>query len=303
VPNYPKWSEEELILICDAMMNIGWKQIRQNSALAIELSNLLQHRAEYLLPEVGPRFRSVGSISRKSEDIRTVLPDHSGGKTRGGKLDAAVLERFLESPVKMHWEAENIRERYAPAEIEPAAAHPPKNMDISFPPARAPWGKVDTTLWREIGTAGELAIVNLLESAAPDLSVDHVAATRDGLGYDIAVSGRSEAHLEVKSTTVEGQLTIFLSRNEYHAMHRDPDWQLVAVRLSRTARLPTAVATVPNNWISENVPTDRSLLGRWESCRLDVPPDVPIPGISLLDISSGPDTASRLLSGAEAWMM
>ncbi|MGW0003601.1 protein NO VEIN domain-containing protein [Nocardia grenadensis] len=91
--------------------------------------------------------------------------------------------------------------------------------------------------------------MNLIESAAPDLSVGHVAATRDGLGYDIAVSGESETHLEVKSTTVEEQLTIFLSQNEYYALHRDPDWQLVAVRLSRTARLPTAVATVPNDWI------------------------------------------------------
>ncbi|MEU4313570.1 DUF3883 domain-containing protein [Nocardia sp. NPDC024068] len=130
--------------------------------------------------------------------------------------------------------------------------------------------------------------------------MDHVAAFRDGLGYDIAVSGRYDTHLEVKSTTRQTDLTVYLSRNEYHALRRDPDWELVAVRLNSN-REPTAVATVPNDWISEQVPADRSLYGRWESCRLDIPPHIPVPGVSSLHIASSADTASRLLSGASEW--
>lgn len=298
---YPNWSEEELILVCDAMMSIDWKQIRPSNPLATELSNLLRDRGRQTHGITDAKFRSIGSISRKSENIRTAFSDYTGERTRGGALDAVVLQRFIQTPVEMHWEAEALRERYsasATASEETIVAD--RGVDSAFPPAGAAWGKVNNALWSEIGTAGELALVGLLGTAAPELTVDHVAATRDGLGYDIAVSGENEAHLEVKSTTRQDRLTIYLSRNEYHALRRDPDWELVAVRLD-AERMPTAVATVPNDWISGQVPSDRSLHGRWESCRLDVPPDVPVSGISSLEIASNAGIAGALLSGAREW--
>lgn len=299
---YPKWSEQELILLCDAMMSIGWKQIRPNNPLATELSTMLRYRALREHGDVGPRFRSPGSISRKSENIRTAPADYTGAKTRGGALDAVILQRFRDSPVEMHREAAALRGLYSPAGTVPeATAAPSRGIDSAFPAAYVPPGKVDSAVWSEIGAVGELALVGLLKEAAPELQVDHVADTHDGLGYDIAVSGRTEAHLEVKSTTRQGRLTIYLSRNEYHTLCRDPVWELVAVQLN-AGREPMAVATVPSDWISDQVPVDRSSHGRWESCRLDVPPEVPVPGISSLDIPSSTGAASQLLSGVSEWV-
>jgi hypothetical protein len=143
----------------------------------------------------------------------------------------------------------------------------------------AVWGKVDAAERKRIGAAGELALVELL-TASVEARVEHVAAWSDGYGYDISVhASQHRAHLEVKTTLRRSRLTVYLSRNEYETMLRDPDWELVAIRLAHDLQLQ-AVATVPRDWIASQVPEDQSPHGRWESCRLDVPPEVPAPGIS-----------------------
>lgn len=140
------------------------------------------------------------------------------------------------------------------------------------------WGKVDTEERSRIGSAGELALLELLSESAKG-RVEHVAAWSDGYGYDIFVDAyEHSAHLEVKTTVRVGRLTVYISRNEYETMLRDPDWELVTVRLNPELKL-TAVAAVPKQWIADHVPSDRTARGRWESCRLDVPPEVPVPGI------------------------
>ncbi|MFF4829400.1 protein NO VEIN domain-containing protein [Streptomyces sp. NPDC001312] len=163
----------------------------------------------------------------------------------------------------------------------------------------AVWGKVDAGERARIGAAGELALVELL-TASVDARVEHVAAWADGYGYDIAVhSGRHRAHLEAKATVRRGRLTIYLSRNEYETLLRDPAWELVAVRLTPQLELD-AVATVPKEWITSKAPADRSAAGRWESCRLDVPPHVPVPGIPSLAPMLA-HTAPALLNGSGGW--
>ncbi|NBE53320.1 DUF3883 domain-containing protein [Streptomyces boluensis] len=161
------------------------------------------------------------------------------------------------------------------------------------------WGKFDARERERIGAAGELALVDLLTNSTT-ARVEHVAAWSDGFGYDIAVhSAHHPGHLEVKSTTRRGRLTVFLSRNEYETMRRDPHWELVAIRLTADLE-PEAVAAIPKEWIAEQAPTDQSPQGRWESCRLDVPPDVPVPGIPRLApvlVSGG----SELLDGTAGW--
>lgn len=140
------------------------------------------------------------------------------------------------------------------------------------------WGKVDTEERSRIGSAGELALLELLAESAEG-RVEHVAAWSDGYGYDIFVDApQHAAHLEVKSTIRVGRLTVYISRNEYETMLRDPAWELVTVRLSPELTL-AGVASVPRDWIAHHVPSDRSARGRWESCRLDIPPEVPVPGI------------------------
>ncbi|MEU2911395.1 protein NO VEIN domain-containing protein [Streptomyces massasporeus] len=160
------------------------------------------------------------------------------------------------------------------------------------------WGKVDTEERSRIGSAGELALLELISESAEG-RVEHVAAWSDGYGYDIFVDARQHsAHLEVKTTLRMGRLTVYISRNEYETMLRDPDWELVTVRLTPDL-LITAVAAVPKHWIADHVPSDRTPRGRWQSCRLDIPPDVPVPGIpSILPMLT--EAAPRVLRGMSA---
>ncbi|MCQ6251805.1 protein NO VEIN domain-containing protein [Streptomyces malaysiensis] len=161
------------------------------------------------------------------------------------------------------------------------------------------WGKVDTEERARIGAAGEAALLELLASSI-DAHVEHVAAWSDGYGYDISVHGaRHRAHLEVKTTMRRGRLTVFVSRNEYETMLRDTAWELVAIRLTPELEI-TAIGTVPKEWIAEQVPIDQSARGRWESCRLDVPAEVPVSGIRSL-FPTLAENASELLLGTAGW--
>jgi hypothetical protein len=168
----------------------------------------------------------------------------------------------------------------------------------AYAQVHAVWGKVDTEERSRIGSAGELALLELLSESA-DGRVEHVAAWSDGYGYDIFVDAdRLSAHLEVKTTTRRGRLTVYISRNEYETMLRDPAWELVTVRLTPELKI-TAVAAVPKKWIAAHVPSDRTVRGRWESCRLDIPSEVPVAGIpSLAPILA--ETAPPLLTGMTA---
>ncbi|WP_221283597.1 DUF3883 domain-containing protein [Prescottella equi] len=146
---------------------------------------------------------------------------------------------------------------------------------------RAAWGKVDAAARAQLGLAGELALVELLRGHE-HIQVEHVAAWSDGFGYDISVEGQDlSAHLEVKSTTRRGRLSIYLSRNEYETMLCDPAWSLVVVRLTDELK-PCAVASIPRVWLESQAPSDRSAYGRWESFRADVPAGVAQPGIPAL---------------------
>ncbi|MEV0645506.1 DUF3883 domain-containing protein [Phytomonospora sp. NPDC050363] len=163
----------------------------------------------------------------------------------------------------------------------------------------AMWGKVDAEARARIGTAGELALVRLLTASLRGGQVEHVAARSDGYGYDIAVDADGNSlHIEAKSTTRRSRLTVFLSRHEYETMRRDPAWELVAVRLTRDLQV-AAVGSVPKEWIAAHAPRDGGANGRWESCRLDIPPSVPKPGIQRLLLAL--TGASALLDGTTGW--
>lgn len=144
---------------------------------------------------------------------------------------------------------------------------------------RQVWGKVDTSLREEIGSAGEVALAQLL-ACNTAAEVIHVAAQADGYGFDIVVrSGTHRANLEVKSTTRRGRLSIYLSRNEYEVMRADPNWHLVVLLLD-DARDVTAIGSVSASWVRETAPVDSSNESSWQSARFDVPPGVPRPGLT-----------------------
>lgn len=144
------------------------------------------------------------------------------------------------------------------------------------------WRKIDLALRHKVGAAGEIALVELIETHA-NARVEHVALWADGLGYDIAVSsGRHLGHLEVKSTTRRQRLTLHLSRNEYRTSRRDPNWMLVALHLDPENLSLRSVANVDSDWLARQMPRDSGEYGAWDSCRVDVPASAILPGLGFL---------------------
>lgn len=156
------------------------------------------------------------------------------------------------------------------------------DVDV-FRQLNSSWAKVDTEARERVGAAGEMALVELLRTAACG-QVDHVAQWSDGFGYDIAVTQELAAsHLEVKSTNRANRFTAYLSRHEYDVMIRDDEWLLVTVRLSADLKID-GVGSVPREWIFANVPRDCGLSGSWASVKLDVPADIIESGVSRLGV-------------------
>lgn len=201
-----------------------------------------------------------------------------------------------------HWFPDVDRLVQVPDELPEDALRAAEAVELSqvdaYSQLKSVWGKVDTEERVRVGLAGELALVELL-TVSTSARIEHVAAWSDGFGYDISVDDhRCSAHLEVKSTTRRGRLTVFLSRNEYETMIRDPAWRLVAVRLTKDLE-PAAIASIPRSWIEAQVPFDCGPHGRWESFRLDVASGViesGIPGIAPLLTER-----SALLNGFVEW--
>lgn len=144
------------------------------------------------------------------------------------------------------------------------------------------WGKVDTDLRERIGAAGEAALVDLLKESV-NAEIEHVSQWSDGMGYDVTVTADDfSSHLEVKSSTRRGRLTIYLSRNEFEVMRRDANWTLVALTLSSDLNL-VDIRTVRSTWLSTAAPQDIGSGGRWQACRFDVPTEQTMPGIPALN--------------------
>lgn len=100
----------------------------------------------------------------------------------------------------------------------------------------------DENLRKQLGNAGELAIMSALSKAG--FKPRHVALVSDAFGYDIAYERNGvEQKVEVKSCVPSTQRHIYLSRNEFDKARKYPEfWQLVQVTfsssviLNRTAR-------------------------------------------------------------------
>lgn len=143
------------------------------------------------------------------------------------------------------------------------------------------WMKVDTERRQEIGALGEELLVSLLQASVIG-TVTHLSLRTDAAGFDILVRlPNVEWHLEVKSSTRLNRTKFYLSRNEYEVMRTDPQWQLVFLTLGE-ARQIDRICTVDRNFIRLAAPLDSGVLGRWESCSLDAPPESLSVGIPAL---------------------
>ncbi|WP_214415274.1 protein NO VEIN domain-containing protein [Sphaerisporangium fuscum] len=151
----------------------------------------------------------------------------------------------------------------------------------AFQHLRSLWGKVDVEQRERIGAAGEAALIELLKNSVA-ACIEQVSQHSDSYGYDIGVkSGTYRLHIEVKTTLRRHRLAVFLSRHEYETMVHDPEWQLVAVRLSDDLKAE-AVCSVSREWFRQHAPRDHAVSGRWESCRFEIPPNEAVSGISRL---------------------
>ena len=132
------------------------------------------------------------------------------------------------------------------------------------------WKKFDDLAQRELGAAGESALIAWLEERSV-ADVIHVSSFDDTAGYDIAlaVSGIQRARIEVKATRRLDSVVVYLSRNEFETMRRHSTWCLQVVILDPSGRIRSTGWLPPLNLI-EWAPKDGSM-GRWQSMKLVLP--------------------------------
>ncbi|MGD1172161.1 HNH endonuclease [Mycobacterium seoulense] len=105
------WAWDELVLACDLVARNGWKSLPKDDLRVSALSALLRRQPEAL---TSADFRSIGSVHRKLENIRSMHPDYPGVPTKGGKTTQQVVDAFVEDPAGMHlaaqalWRAGNL---------------------------------------------------------------------------------------------------------------------------------------------------------------------------------------------------
>lgn len=98
----PAWTEDELVLACALVAKNRWRMLSARSPELHELSDLLR-----ALPVHDPQlrslpdFRSVGSVRRKTEDIRTCHPSYPRTPTKGGAPTKRVVSAFLAREAEM----------------------------------------------------------------------------------------------------------------------------------------------------------------------------------------------------------
>lgn len=142
--------------------------------------------------------------------------------------------------------------------------------------------RIDLARRKLVGDAGELAVLHYLERRWPGTTV-HVANIGDGYGFDIAFQhNQREWHLEIKSTTRRGRMTIYLSRNEYEVSRTDPYWRLIVVGLDADLQIK-AIATLAPGYLENLAPIDTSVKTRWQSASYDVAGDMLMSGICLAE--------------------
>ena len=93
------------MLACDLVARNGWKSIPKNDLRVSALSAFLRRQPE---AATSADFRSVGSVNRKLENIRSMHPDYPGAPTKGGKTTQQVIDAFLADPKGMHLVAQAL---------------------------------------------------------------------------------------------------------------------------------------------------------------------------------------------------
>lgn len=105
----PAWHWDELVLACALVVENDWHELREADLKVQDLSDLLQVLPLHRIESRAERFRTPGSVSRKTTDLATAHPSYHGKPTRGGRLDKEVVDAFCRRPREMLAAAEAIR--------------------------------------------------------------------------------------------------------------------------------------------------------------------------------------------------
>ncbi|OZD05113.1 HNH endonuclease [Rhodococcus sp. 06-235-1A] len=130
------WVRDEVILVCDVLMDNDWDYLGANDPRVLELSTLLQKMPLYP-PEIrGDKFRNPNGVARKTADIATQHPDYKGKPTKGGAVDKEVLAEYLRSPDRMRAVAAALRSSLHDETMEQVLQAPIDDEDDSAPEGR-----------------------------------------------------------------------------------------------------------------------------------------------------------------------
>ncbi|MET8827478.1 HNH endonuclease [Streptomyces sp. NPDC004610] len=121
----PIWTEDELVLAGALVVKNGWRELREGDPEVQELSELLRSLPIHS-PEARsqPKFRSTGSVSRKTTDFATNHSGHSGGATRCGEPTLLMIKAFTEREAEMLQAAQAIEEGISSGELHLLAPQP-----------------------------------------------------------------------------------------------------------------------------------------------------------------------------------
>jgi hypothetical protein len=289
-----------------------WLHLLDRSSLH-QASVLIRSRAQYtdLTPTqyaTALEWLLTVGLLEAQDGGRLIAPATSG--LPEDQASEVLFERSLEE-LRPTWLADADILVPDATELPEDAAHLAAVLGV---PEKAAWlaaqqvhGRIDLTERARIGTAGELALVRLLEQTWPDSTV-HIALNNDGFGYDISLSlPLCTWHLEVKTTTRRGRLVVHMSRNEHEVGLLDPLWRMIVVGLD-AAEQPAALATVRYEVLLERIPREPHVATRWESLRHQLGPSDLYPGLQFLRPPTAVDKGKLLFCGTEespsrfAWM-
>ncbi|MFD3502821.1 HNH endonuclease [Streptomyces sp. NPDC058678] len=111
------WTRDELLLACALVAENGWHELRPADERVQNLSKILRQLPLHDGAAADPKFRSPGSVSRKTGDIVTVRAGYHGVTTKGGQLTREVVADFTERTDEMLSAAQALYAGVTSAEI------------------------------------------------------------------------------------------------------------------------------------------------------------------------------------------
>ena len=195
---------------------------------------------------------------------------------------------------------DGIRAELLPIQVESV-------LDYLFEPSerdailRSAAAKYDESILREIGDAGERAVVMAFQSYFKEIGrlklakrVRQVSLISDALGYDVSTPNLigQECHVEVKCFRGRHP-KFFLTRNEFEVGIRLERWYLVICQFGRNSSTKSIGWTTAEK-IGHIMPVDATRAAKWRVVEIRMPESELSPGLPIVC----PSVPSRKTRGA-----